>query len=179
MKHKEIWWDEYRGIRFEINKFEGSESLNHHSSWTFYLHLALEQFPEKQRVKLKPFFYYTAFGTPIESSRDNPIANLEWHGGLTWISLDIRKPFSYIKAGCDYQHFWDEGQFYSVDELVRDSKRCIDSLYEMFPEIKTEKEIWEIHRARFPGEKAGDIRMFDENLNPISYEEVNSGVTEL
>lgn len=166
MKKKEIWWDSYRGIRFEVNKFEGMEKLD---SWTFYLHLAVEQFPEEMRAKVKPFFYYTAFGTPIESPRENPLENLDWHGGLTWISEERQRPFNGIKVGCDYQHLWDQGQIYSVDEVARDAKKCIDSLFDYIPTLLTEEKLWEIHRAKFPGEAAGDVRMFDENIKPIPW----------
>ena len=172
MKYKEVWFDEYRGINFEVNKFEGSKALNHAQSWTFYLHIAVEQFPEEVRTKLMPYVYFTAFGTRIEVPRDNPLENLEWHGGMTWISVESEKVFTSLKAGCDYQHLWDEGQYYSSEEVILDAKKCIDSLYAMFPALKTGEQIWEEFRKKFPGKDAGDNRYFRKDGTAIPLDQI-------
>lgn len=171
LKHREIWRGEYRGIQFEINRFDSFCKDMFENGWTYYLYINLFMFPEERRQSMRTRVYYTAFGTIMETPVDNPLNKLDWHGGLTWISEETTKgsPFIVIKAGCDYQHLWDEGNCYTKETVLQDVKRCIDSLHRYIPPIKTNKELWEEFRAKFPGEKAGDHRTFDIDGNPIDF----------
>lgn len=168
MKKKEIWFDEYRGIRFEINKFEATDYA---SGWTFYLYLSPQQFPESVRDSLYPKLYFTQFGTPIEYygyGDEMPISQLDWHGGLTWSSNETKpgRPFESFKFGCDFQHLWDMHQTYSLDGVKKEVELCIDSLWLRFPELKTMDKLWDEFRAKFPGEKT-EHRCFDVDAKPI------------
>lgn len=171
LKHRDVWRGEYRDIHFEINRFESYDKTILDAGWTFYLYLMLETFPEDQREAMRPKYYFTAFGSPMEVPRDNPLENLKWHGGMTWISDESKKgsPFTQIKVGCDYQHLWDEHQFYSLEGIEREVKLCIDSLYEYRPPNRTPKQVWDEFRAKFPGDKAGDHRTFDIDGKPIDF----------
>lgn len=157
------WNGEYRDVFFEINNFEVCEK----QYWTFYLYLYIEQFPESIRKKIAPATYYTNFGTKLESYYDNPLNGLAWHCGMTYCKVEGKEPFTMLKVGCDYQHLWDEGQCYDEQELERDAKKCIDSLYVQFPEIKKAKDLMEEFRSKFKHVNNSDHRMFNINADPI------------
>lgn len=151
MKEKTVWFGEKRGIRFEINRFKHFDESAFKHGWTFYLWLYPEQFPKHLRKEISTRMYYTAYGTPIETC-NTVIANLDWHGGLTWSSNESQpgQPFEQYKFGCDFQHLWDEGYYYELADVEREVDRCIESLYAWCPEIKSTELIWEEFRAKFP-----------------------------
>lgn len=65
---------------------------------------------------------------------DSALAGLEWHGGITFYELVSTTPGQRVlKAGCDYQHSWDEGIEYDADGVIREAKATIDSLWQMVP----------------------------------------------
>lgn len=168
MNHREIWHGEYKGIRFEINRYM-QIGYRQEPCWTFYLHLYAEQFPESVREKVMTKTYFTQFGTKIETY-NGPLNGLEWHGGLTWSSNETKPKsvFTCLKFGYDYQHLWDENKNYSLEYVEAEMKECIESLFKLFPEIKTTEQLWEEWRKKFPG-KDTDHRWFDRNGQPVEF----------
>lgn len=158
MIEKTVWFGEKRGVRFEINRFKSFDESRFKHSWTFYLWLCPEQFPEHFRGEISTRMHFTAYGTPIETC-DTAIANLEWHGGLTWSSNESRPgaPFEEYKFGCDFQHLWDQDCHYDLDDIEREVDICIESLYLWCPEIKAIASLWEDFRAKFPRDKVSGI----------------------
>lgn len=162
IEHVNVWYGEYRGIMFEIKnwKMEGLSKF-WKSSWVFYLKVLLEQFPEEDREKIKPYIYYTGYGTPLSVPRDdNPILNLEWHGGMTYSADETTPqfyPYTFLKFGCDYQHLWDEGKTYDIEGVQKEVQECIDSLFVLYPNLKTRAKLIEEFRDTFPGGKAGGL----------------------
>lgn len=152
LKARQVWSGIYKGIRFEINNYKTYENKD---GWTFYLHLLLDMWPKEIADTMLPELYFTQFGTPIEScGYNNPLNNLVWHGGLTWLSNETKQgqPFRIIKAGCDYQHLWDENQYYCLSSVLEEVKECIDSLLKYIPPTKTSTEVWDEFRLKFPKE---------------------------
>lgn len=141
MKYREEWHDEYRNIRFSINKFAPSLPEYHESAWTYYLHIPLKQLPESVRER----FWLEGEPDGITGKRivydyykEPLMANIYWHGGITWYSKQSGldgTPRS-VKIGCDFQHLWDEYQIYSLEDVVREAHRTIDELHEAIPNIK-------------------------------------------
>lgn len=172
LNHKEIWFDTYKGIRFEVNKFQPTPGLGHSSAWTYYIHFYAEQFPESFRPQIMPKVYYSSFGTPFSTYR-GPLDNIEWHGGITWSSIENKSgPFTSLKFGCDFQHLWDENRGYSLDDVVGEAKNTIDQLLEKFPEIRLSDDLWKEFRSKFPGDKEPTIyREFDVNGQALPEEE--------
>ena len=125
-----------RDIPFEINNFKREYSGD---CWTFYLFIRENQLgketlnkiwlPPKEGITSRHVFY---------DYNDTFLVNLDWHCGITWYSKEggHDKQPRIVKAGCDYQHYWDEGKTYNVDSVLRDVHNCIDSLHEYLGEIK-------------------------------------------
>ena len=138
MKTKTVWSGDYRNISWEINQFE----IGGKPAWAFYLYIKLDQIPEDirerfwlsgERMELggKPsrHIMYRYENEPF-------ISELCWHGGCTWYSKhDHDGQRRVVQIGCDYQHYFDEGQYYSVDSILGEVQECVDSLYEMIPNI--------------------------------------------
>lgn len=65
------------------------------------------------------------------------MSDLDWHGSITYYkkeSMDGSPRM--ITLGCDYNHIWDEGQHYTVNEIFSDVKATVDKLYELVPNLK-------------------------------------------
>lgn len=159
MRKQTRWFHEYRGINIEICCMhrEPSPYMEYDKAWTFYLHLAIEQFPEE----LRPLFHapqrFTDFGTPLTNYSEVPLNGLDWHCDMTWYSKEWNEDsvFKTIKAGCDYQHYWDNGRHDLYDErfVAMEAEQCVNSLFKSWPDLKTMEQLWKEHRAKFPGEK--------------------------
>ena len=170
MREKTVWHGEKRGIRFEINRFKSYDPSAYKFGWSFYLWLSPNQFPADVRDQIKTDVYFTAFGTALEI-HTGPIADLDWHGGMTWSSDESspKHPFRQYKFGCDFQHLWDMHKDHELDDVEREVDKCIESLYQRWPDVKPVSAIWDGFRSKFPGAAAGDDRCFDINAKPIPY----------
>lgn len=136
MKKRTEWSGNYRGIPFEINKFDTYEKKD---GWTFYIYLRESQFSEEDFQKLwLPPQKDEKFKRIWYSYSYSIISDIKFHGGCTYYDKlgghDGEKRC--VKVGCDYQHYWDEGHYYSDNSVENDAKEAIDSLYELFPNIK-------------------------------------------
>lgn len=155
----------YRDIGFEIRKWSMGE--RYPECWAFYIWVCVEQFPEELRAQLLPQTFYTNFGSKLEADGpDNPLNDLEWHGGMTYCRIDSTEPFTSIKAGCDYQHLCDQGRIYDQERVHGEAQRCINSLYEQHPNLVPMKTLWEEFRKKFPKENS-EFRRFDRNGEPL------------
>lgn len=61
--------------------------------------------------------------------------NCNWHGGVTWYSKEagFDGEVRVVKIGCDFGHYWDEGQNYTSEMVEDEAKNTIDKLREMYP----------------------------------------------
>src|SRR5690606_36451392 len=147
MRKSIIYRGTYRDIQWEINNFSFEENGDL-EKWTFYLFLYAESFSEPDSVI--PQTVYTSYGSKLEIPKEGcALHNLEWHGGLTYLSVESQEPFTFLKAGCDYQHLWDEGRYYNEKYIQADIKECIDSLYKRFPEFKNSSILLQDFRDKF------------------------------
>ena len=135
MKSKTVWNDEYRGISYEIQKFD---AYNGKDAWTFYLYIPLDAIPEDRRerfwlapkkVENSKMIIYNYYDEPL-------INNIEWHCGCTWYSKHgMDGSPRIIKIGCDYQHLWDDGHRYTAEGIEMEVKQAIDSFLAMMPDM--------------------------------------------
>lgn len=156
----EKYREEYRGINIEASRHwrEGyGPSGGRKEVWCFYIYLAAEMFPEHLRSQVwlakKP---PNEFGSRFYDYSDTLISNLDWHCGMTWYSKESSEDdeFRAVKAGCDYDHIWDEGGYYSAASVLADARRCVDSLFVTVPELKTMRQLWEEYRKPFEEKRA-------------------------
>lgn len=156
---REIYRQEYRGVTVEVSRHFQKDWRTEQDKdvWCFYLFLAVEMFPEEFHVDLWQPIKFTDFGTPMQPYAEC-LQDLDWHSGMTWYSKESNDdfPFRSIKAGCDYNHLWDENCYYDAESVMRDAKRCVDSLFQKFPTLKINKILWDEHRAKFKGIDASE-----------------------
>lgn len=142
MRQRTVWNGNYRDINYEIQNFKigGLEHLgcSEQDCWTFYLYIKLDAIPEEY---IKSFWLDAEEGFngrvsyPYSNSK---LADLDWHCGITWYSKEggLDGNSKAVKIGCDYQHYLDEGSVYDVEYVQNEAIACIDSLWEMFPNMK-------------------------------------------
>jgi hypothetical protein len=132
------WFGQHLGVRYEINNFkrqnlDGGES----DYWTYYLFINLSKIPKENKIKS-----LWLRGEKTEYNRINYkyykhfiINNIDFHGGCTWYSKEygFDGHDKIIKIGCDYQHSWDEGISYFIEEVSRDAKNSIDKFINFIP----------------------------------------------
>ena len=136
MKKKTTWNETYRDIPIEVCNWY-TEGIG--QCWAFYLYIRLDQMPKhlRKRFWLKPekstispkrkFYNYS--GEPL-------INNLDWHCGCTYYSKHGHDGNTRtVQIGCDYQHYWDEGRNYNIEYVMDEARSCVDSLWEMIPNI--------------------------------------------
>jgi hypothetical protein len=136
-KEKTVYSFEYRGICAQIENWEREskyDSFENH--WTYYIYLNLNHFED---LKLAKSLWITARSDNPNSekswerrkhcnySRNLFLTSLKMHCGITWYSKQL--DFSdnkQIKIGCDFQHYWDTGQYYSADSIYNEVLETID-----------------------------------------------------
>ena len=66
------------------------------------------------------------------------ITNINFHHGCTYYNKEtgFDGDKQIIKIGCDYQHIWDEGKYYTSEILERDVKRAISDFVNQNPDTK-------------------------------------------
>ena len=161
------WRGEHRGVPYSVEFWNyNAERLFGEAPrgvWNFYLMLSEQQWPDFER------FVAPRVNDPEIATRGRRmweyykcvVADLDWHRGITFYEIGGDAPYRYIKAGCDYEHLWDERTGYSADlrSVEHDARRCVDSLLEQFtPLVKCKytgrfgkpKEM--VPTAKFPGE---------------------------
>jgi len=125
MRHKDIWTGHYRGIVYEVAKWQGGGG---NDIWNYYIYIQMANVPKEHLAQ---------FDAAADLITHYPalLERLEWHCGMTYVRryVDHERNESCIQAGCDYNHLYDEGQVYSKEYLAHDARRTIDDLYEKAP----------------------------------------------
>ena len=126
----EVYTGKYKGVPYEIRKWHGGYS----TIWNYYLYFIEEQMPDDFGAIWLKGKRMVLDGRKTRHTHykyeETWIGDLEWHCGCTYYEKSSGfdgAPRS-VKAGCDYNHIWDEGRSYSIDQIERDVAECIDSL---------------------------------------------------
>lgn len=138
-RETEEWHGVYRGVNFEINKFKSFSGMAQSFSWTHYLWIHLNRIPETYTSLWLKGKKDERFGRVHYDYHKNEIINgIEFHGGCTWYSKEygFDGDKKVIKIGCDYQHLWDEGRIYSLEYVLSEVKKSIDSFISLVPDYK-------------------------------------------
>jgi hypothetical protein len=151
-----LWFGVYRGINWEISAHKRSEGMLRYCPdpvvWCFYLKLQVESFPTEVQESMWVPVSFTSYGSQMEIlPYEHFLYDLKWHGGLTYYSKCTPSDYVFrgIKVGCDYQHLWDENKHYDINIVYGEVKDCIDSLWDAFPNLKTNDQLWEEHRKPY------------------------------
>lgn len=130
------WFGVYRGVRFEVKTWPmGPSSYRNEQGWAHYLLINVDkQVPEELREKfwLKPRADLMFGKYLTHDYMDGPTAAIEFHGGITFYekTSGFEGGDRWVKLGCDYQHLWDDGQRYDVDDVTREAHVSIDSFWD-------------------------------------------------
>jgi hypothetical protein len=141
------WTRNHRDVSYEVvywghgRQGRGREPRG---NWNYYLVLPERRWaPEDFAAFVRPRNdWRLGPDTPLRTSWDylvGPIAELDWAGGITFYEVVGEAPNRAVRAGCDYDHAWndDMGYWGEHDGVDYDARRCIDSLLTAFTPILT------------------------------------------
>lgn len=140
-----VYRGSYKGIDFKIKNwmpaFHYGESKE---SWTYYIYIHLGKIPDArgpQSYWLEPHRFGVDDNHIGYDYHMHPVlSEIYFHGGITWYSKATHEDFlpneRVIEVGCDFQHYWDEGQSYDVDYVLSEVKKTIDSFKQAIPDYK-------------------------------------------
>ncbi len=143
LSERKIWNGEYNGIGFEINNYPTGYQPG--DSWTYYIFLWLDRIPKENnpdsywiKPDKKPLVKSHVISVSYDYMRNKAINDIDFHYGCTYYSKEAGHEggSKLIKIGCDYQHYWDEGRTYVIDEITCDVKNSIDKFKEVVPNYK-------------------------------------------
>lgn len=145
----------YRGVNAKIiHPHDGYK-------WAFYIYINLKQIKDQELAKS---LWIEAGSEGFCSYMSNDFINrLEFHGGCTYYHKSFgRWDDKIIELGCDYGHYGDEGERYSLQSVKFDLLACIDSLHE-----KTTYLIFEQSKGALIEEK--DVSYSKNGVYPKQY----------
>ncbi|HWT40994.1 MAG TPA: hypothetical protein VN081_07075 [Dongiaceae bacterium] len=109
-------------------------------TWCYYVVVSEKMLPPDQFEKfwLPPAnFHERSDGSkdPIYAYNDAGFCGADWHGGVTFYekSGGIDGATRYVKIGCDFAHYWDEGREYDFAHVEHEAKATVQQLIEMYP----------------------------------------------
>jgi hypothetical protein len=125
LSHRDEWKGTYRGVTFLISR----HSILEKDCWCYYLLIPISAIPEDKKSLYDLPEVAGFHGRKDHDYTSSLWTELDWHCGITYYE---RLPEA-IKVGCDYNHYWDEGHYYSENILADDATLCIDSLLAQLP----------------------------------------------
>lgn len=108
--------------------------------WNYYITIPERVMPEQFEQSLwlddKPVqFTPTSLIRITHSYMQQPFADCEWHGGITFYEkIGQLVGHRAVKLGCDYSHIWDadRGYKYTVDEVYKDALTTAHALIKLY-----------------------------------------------
>ena len=150
LRHKDLWIGTYRGVLYEIVRWSWDTPLardtGHDENWNYYLYLRQGWFSQADWAQLwLPGISDWYKDCPPRVSygyNDSPLDGLAWHCGITYYHKAAGWDWAeqVLKVGCDYLHYWDEGNVYNEIMLRCDAQETIDNLWQRFPTMATARE---------------------------------------
>lgn len=135
--YKKVWSGRHRGISWEIQQHSlGSE---HYPNGVFCSYI---YFDERSAAD----DYFDRCWEKVGNYFDSPLADLPWHCGITYCKKEMcfERGVRFIKAGCDYNHYWDEGSIYDEAHVLGEIVEVIDALHN-----RTKLKLWSFWDGNF------------------------------
>jgi hypothetical protein len=135
-----------RGYHFDI----GFEISNHgrlvdarfgqcgRGTWCYYVLIAEPMLtPEAFAEFWLPhteFVRASGFADPVYAYHAARFADAQWHGGVTFYEKlgGIDGAQRFVKIGCDFAHYWDQGHWFTYAQVEREAKETIEALRRMY-----------------------------------------------
>lgn len=128
LKQLETWQANIDGYRIKIIR-QDEEYRNRVDvpGWCYYIVIPERNVPSKFRqLWLEPKKY--TWGVSYDYS-DTPISGLNWHGGVTFYQKHGEvEGHRAVEFGCDYSHYWDQGQDYRLEDVYADALVTLDEI---------------------------------------------------
>jgi len=134
-------WDfQHKGFRLRV-AHHAISVFKPHGIWCYYIYLPENMFqnPDDFAKFNLPSELKELFGGFYESFPYDETPDINWHGGVTYgmvssmVCRRTGKKLAVVKLGCDYAHFADDDNDYSLGSVKADAEASIDTLCEMFP----------------------------------------------
>ncbi len=122
-------------------KHWGTSDYSRYGVWNYYITLRKSFFqkPEDwERFRLQRQVKDLG-GSKWETATYEDVPDLNWHGGITFGELSrgfdksTGEEEEIVRLGCDYNHSWDQGIEYSLEEVTGDLKRSVEVLAKIAP----------------------------------------------
>jgi len=138
IKESHHWHFIYRGITIEIIQ-HWREDYDYPGTkkelWNYYLIMREDQIPEEKRSQFICTKVVSQYGSWYYNYYQSALADLDWHGGITFYELLSAESPKIFKAGCDFDHIWNHGHKYNVDYIMAAAKNTVDDLWEQHPDL--------------------------------------------
>lgn len=120
MRHQDRWFGKHNGVPYEIVNWGQNKEF-----WNYYLYFSSgNTTPSKfaELLTIQHAKYSIGYS-------DSWLAALDWHYGCTFGEFQFNSMGEKdgVKAGCDYSHYWDEGNTYHLEDVRRDCLQTIES----------------------------------------------------
>lgn len=138
MRQTTRYYDEYKGFTIEahVNGYDEvtMQKYDQKPWWTSYFYINKAQVtPEVwTQVLLTP--EVSAFGGRERVFYNYPgtelLNSIPLHSGMTFYEpqVDAAKMEVWgVKVGCDYNHYWDGGKYYTLESVMADIKEAVDT----------------------------------------------------
>lgn len=112
----------YLGFRFQIKHRPRKDILP--PTWTYYVYIHEDLVQDFDSLWLPPKLSEIREGRKPWLSyayEDTWVANLPWHGGVTFYSKHGELPgYRCVEFGCDYAHLWDNAEYLTIEDILPD-----------------------------------------------------------
>jgi hypothetical protein len=140
LNHSEKWVGGHpSGLKFEIVRHMVGSPINQgRGAWCFYVYIRENQTNRFEEIWLPDKIAPLMGGGREWLTHDYSecaLASAKWHCGITFYEKGNHQLMCqrYVKAGCDYSHYWDEGKhdLYDVGYVANEAMECCDSLVDI------------------------------------------------
>jgi len=122
----------YRGIYWSARNwsFNGKEPFD---EWNYYINIFLNQIKDQKLAKkFWPKDKIYDWGNVADYYSIPVIHDVDFHSGVTFYEKNrgTKRTGRFVKIGCDYSHYHDEGRNYDLRDILYDVQKTIDKFHQ-------------------------------------------------
>ena len=133
LRDHKVYFGTYRDVTFKIVTSK-SVVPRYNDSWCYYIFIRENKCTNFESIWLPEKVTQYIENGPKHITYDyysEPLGSIKMHGGITYYDKHGYTPgHRCVEIGCDYQHYWDEGKVYVIEDIVQNAMETIDYLYE-------------------------------------------------
>lgn len=129
----------FQGKKYWLTSVSIKSDYDHKWSNCLYLHFDKAQFPSINSPPLRDVDY--SWTKKMFEYDKSPLSDLPFHGGITFYeeTIHLESSRSYVKVGCDYQHYMDDEYQRSdcgIELLKHDGQELVDAFEELIKSME-------------------------------------------